>query len=267
MEKYGFVYIWFDRKHKRYYVGSHWGTEDDGYICSSSWMKRAYKLRHQDFRRRIIARVTTSRQDLLLEENRWLQMIDDDELGSRFYNLTKHLNGHWSSDQEKRSSVGNEISRSLNSPESKRRISESIRRTWLDPEVRKKRITNRLRTINSDPTHKERHSKATSDALSTPEMKEKSSRVAKALWEDESFRIMKKKEITDRWADSESRKRLTDGMKMAWTDPEICEKRKQSMRGKKKTPVSREILDQRIATRKANGWNKRNRKETHDKTC
>ena len=29
MEKHGFVYIWFDRKHRRFYIGSHWGTEDD----------------------------------------------------------------------------------------------------------------------------------------------------------------------------------------------------------------------------------------------
>lgn len=34
--KYGFVYLWFDRKHKRYYVGCHWGTTEDGYVCSSS---------------------------------------------------------------------------------------------------------------------------------------------------------------------------------------------------------------------------------------
>ena len=40
MEKYGFVYIWYDRKHKRYYIGCRWGTENDGYICSSSWMKK-----------------------------------------------------------------------------------------------------------------------------------------------------------------------------------------------------------------------------------
>ena len=57
MEKYGFVYIWRDRKHKRYYVGSHWGTETDQYICSSSWMKNAYKRRPQDFKRRVVARV------------------------------------------------------------------------------------------------------------------------------------------------------------------------------------------------------------------
>ena len=42
MEKYGFVYIWYDRKHKRYYIGSHWGSEDDGYICSSTHMNHAF---------------------------------------------------------------------------------------------------------------------------------------------------------------------------------------------------------------------------------
>ena len=47
-EKYGFVYIWRDRKHNRYYVGSHWGHTGDGYICSSSWMKQAYKRRPDD---------------------------------------------------------------------------------------------------------------------------------------------------------------------------------------------------------------------------
>lgn len=28
-EKYGFVYIWFDKKHKRFYIGCRWGTEND----------------------------------------------------------------------------------------------------------------------------------------------------------------------------------------------------------------------------------------------
>lgn len=39
MSKYGFVYIWFDRKHHRFYIGCHWGHEEDGYICSSNWMR------------------------------------------------------------------------------------------------------------------------------------------------------------------------------------------------------------------------------------
>lgn len=50
----GFVYIWRDRKHKRYYIGSHWGTPDDGYICSSPWMRQAYKHRPLDFKRRVL---------------------------------------------------------------------------------------------------------------------------------------------------------------------------------------------------------------------
>ena len=110
-EKYGFVYVWYDRKHKRYYIGSHWGHEDDGYVCSSSWMKSAYKRRPEDFRRRIVARVTSSRQDLLLEENRWLQMIDDEELGKRFYNLYNTVRGHWMITTEGRLNVGQKISK------------------------------------------------------------------------------------------------------------------------------------------------------------
>jgi len=97
MEKFGFVYLWFDRKHKRYYVGSHWGTEDDGYVCSSKWMRTSYKKRPQDFKRRILSRVYTNREDLINEEQRWLNMIKPSEIAgrnghgkpstSRYYNL------------------------------------------------------------------------------------------------------------------------------------------------------------------------------------
>lgn len=99
MNNYGFVYIWLDRKHKRYYVGCHWGHENDGYICSSSWMKQAYKIRPTDFKRRIIARIYSNRSDLLIEENKWLSMINNDELGKKYYNVTNYLNGHWSTDE------------------------------------------------------------------------------------------------------------------------------------------------------------------------
>jgi hypothetical protein len=109
--KSGFVYIWYDRKHKRYYIGSHWGTEDDGYICSSRWMRKAYNRRPYDFKRRIISRVIEERGDLLQEEYRWLQLISDNEIGSKYYNLTKHLNGHWVTDEEKRLTVGQKISK------------------------------------------------------------------------------------------------------------------------------------------------------------
>ena len=94
MEKYGFVYIWFDRKHKRYYIGCHWGSEDDGYICSSNWMRRSYERRRLDFRRKILSR-TNSREELYEEEYRWLSMIKDEELKVRYYNMQKKYYKHW----------------------------------------------------------------------------------------------------------------------------------------------------------------------------
>lgn len=109
MKKYGFVYIWFDAWRKMFYLGCHWGTEDDGYICSSNRMRDAYRRRPQDFKRRIIVRVYTNRQDLLQEEYRWLQMIPDDQLGSRYYNLRKHLWSHWAIDKDKHKSISEKI--------------------------------------------------------------------------------------------------------------------------------------------------------------
>lgn len=39
----GFVYIWINHKNKRWYIGSHRGNTDDGYICSSTILKDAMK--------------------------------------------------------------------------------------------------------------------------------------------------------------------------------------------------------------------------------
>lgn len=64
-EKYGFVYIWFDRKHKKFYIGCHWGYETDNYVCSSIWMKRAFKARPQDFKRKILSKIFTNKIDLM----------------------------------------------------------------------------------------------------------------------------------------------------------------------------------------------------------
>lgn len=112
-QKYGFVYIWRDRKHNRYYIGCHWGTENDGYICSSRWMRQSYKRRPEDFKRRVVERVYTSRADLLAREGRWLSLIEDAKIGNRYYNLTNHQNGHWTSEEQRRLSIGEKISQSV----------------------------------------------------------------------------------------------------------------------------------------------------------
>ena len=86
---YGFVYLWRDKGKNRWYIGSHWGTEDDGYICSSNWMNISYKRRPQDFRRRILSRVYTTKEDLLEEEYRILQKIRKEELGIDEWNKAR----------------------------------------------------------------------------------------------------------------------------------------------------------------------------------
>lgn len=101
MEKSGFVYIWYDRKHKRYYIGCHWGHELDGYICSSTWMRQGYNHRPQDFKRRILKKGITNKKDLLNEEYRWLSMIKKDELKKRYYNVHNHHFDHWSTSPKK----------------------------------------------------------------------------------------------------------------------------------------------------------------------
>ena len=138
MEKYGFVYIWRDKGKDRYYIGAHWGDVNDGYICSSTWMRNSYRRRPNDFRRKILSKVF-NREMLFEEEHKWLMMIKDEDIGTRYYNLQKYLL-HWSSDPDARKTVGEKISKRLKgvytgenhhnfgkhaSQESKQRMTES----------------------------------------------------------------------------------------------------------------------------------------------
>jgi hypothetical protein len=114
-EKHGFVYIWFDRKHKRYYIGCHWGSEDDGYICSSTWMNKAYKIRPDDFKRRVIKTNITSRPDMYIEEQQYLDMIKQEEIKPknimpRYYNLNLSVGNIWHKYPENIKTIGAKIS-------------------------------------------------------------------------------------------------------------------------------------------------------------
>ena len=128
MKKYGFVYIWYDSWRKMYYIGSHWGTTDDKYICSSNRMRDAYRRRPEDFKRRVLSRIYTTRQDLLKEEHLWLVKISDKDLGKKYYNLQTHHFGHWTS-TDTASVISQKISIAnrgkLRTEESKRKQSET----------------------------------------------------------------------------------------------------------------------------------------------
>lgn len=138
--KYGFVYIWYDKRKKRFYLGSHWGSTDDGYICSSNWMRNAFRKRPNDFKRRILS-IHTDRASMFDEEERLLQMIKEEELkGKRYYNACRHTFKHWSHDPEKMKSMSERISKrnkgtkvQFKDPEERRRkISETKQRKFRE---------------------------------------------------------------------------------------------------------------------------------------
>lgn len=90
----GFVYIWHDRKRNKFCIGSHFGALDSGYVTSTGDMKWAYKKRPEDFKRRILYFLPENNLDILrAKEQEWLNLISEEELGRRYYNLKKAAHG------------------------------------------------------------------------------------------------------------------------------------------------------------------------------
>ena len=82
-----FVYCWTDKITNKLYVGSHKGTPDDGYICSSKTMFEEYNKRPDDFHRQIVAEGNLL--DIRNLESKILQSADAKN-NEWFYN--KHQN-------------------------------------------------------------------------------------------------------------------------------------------------------------------------------
>lgn len=77
-----------------FYLGSHKGSEDDGYIGSGYRFLKAYKKRPQDFRRRIIERISEGDiPEIHAAEQRWLNQIKPEEFDTRYYNRNSVASG------------------------------------------------------------------------------------------------------------------------------------------------------------------------------
>ena len=81
-----FVYMWYDRARKMFYVGSHTGRLDDGYISSSRWLTGEVRYRPQDFRRRIV-KIFPTRQEAQHVEYSLIHLIKETWFGIKYYNL------------------------------------------------------------------------------------------------------------------------------------------------------------------------------------
>lgn len=215
MEKYGFVYIWFDRKHKRYYVGCHWGDINDGYICSSSNMKSAYKRRPNDFKRKVLKTNIYDKKQLLNEEYNWLSMIKKDELGKKYYNLHNHHFNHWTTDESSRLTVGEKIS--------KANKGDPRRSEWMKNRIITDETKEKIRQANIGKKYSEETNAkkgVNNRDYSDITFREKMSFAAKNRSEETKFKI------------SENNKRLQAegkiGMKGKRHSPETIEKIRQS---------------------------------------
>jgi len=215
MEKYGFVYIWRDRKHKRYYIGSHWGTEDDGYICSSSWMKQAYDIREKDFKRKILSR-HFDRKSMIEEENRLLSKIKDEEVGKKYYNFRNQSFGHWSIDKDLRETtkerISNATKEAMKRPDVRKNYEEGLKTRDCrssDEDVRKKRSKSMKKTMALKFPIENRRKKLTEE-----ERKEYYSNKAKDNWSKPGFKEKVGKTISESLkASKESRSKQMSSLK------------------------------------------------------
>ena len=111
-----FVYCWTDNKTNKLYIGSHKGSIDDGYICSSKYMLEEYKKRPNDFTRQIIAQGLT--EDIRKLETKILQSSNA-RLDEIFYN--KHDNDGLYFEGWKRGEFSDEHRKNMSIAASKRK--------------------------------------------------------------------------------------------------------------------------------------------------
>lgn len=207
-EKYGFVYIWYDRKHKRYYIGCRWGAVDDGYVCSSAWMMQAYKIRPQDFKRKIIKTGIKSRVETYQEEQRYLSMIKESEIkplndSPRYYNLNIKNNEVWHKYPEKIKTVGEKISAAKKGKNTGPR----------DPSIGEK-----ISAAKKGKALTEEH-KAALRGIKKPhtdEWKQKNSERLKEQW---SNGTRKKAVVVPKMTREEQGKLCSEQLKLRWADP------------------------------------------------
>ena len=126
-------------------------------------MRDAYRRRPHDFKRRIIQR-NIEKTKLLEEEHKWLENIDEDELGKKYYNLRKHKCGHWSTDLQKRDNVIHKLKKPL-SEETKEKLKIKALQQWKDEAARKSLSLTLKRKYETDEDFRNKHREASANKV------------------------------------------------------------------------------------------------------
>ncbi len=250
-EKYGFVYIWYDRKHKRYYIGCHWGTENDGYICSSPWMKQAYRHRPKDFKRKILTTNILSRKETYEKEQQWLNLIKESEISPnnsnpKYYNFNIKNNEIWHKYEENIKIVGEKISAANKGkvfgsrpPEVGEKISKAKKENFAKKEAELGY------KFDSEHITKMSDSKRNANYKHTDEWKQENSERMKRQWSDGT---RKRAEPKQTMTPEEQALLASERLKSKWSDPEWKERQKKALsEGAKSRPPKSELSKQKAS--------------------
>lgn len=135
IDYFGFIYKWTNNRNKKYYIGSHHGPTDDGYIGSGIWFRRAYNTEPTEFTREILEYITSNDPQLTLEvEQRYLTEICEVGNKDKCYNISRKSGGGWqlhAKSLDERDEIYKRISESLlnRTPEEKTIALEKARHT------------------------------------------------------------------------------------------------------------------------------------------
>lgn len=135
-----FVYCWTDHKTGKLYIGSHKGSEDDGYVCSSTDMMKEYTIRPDDFSRQIIGHGTSAEVRVL--ETKILTAVNaasNDDFYNRSNGASKFYRGAETSDLTRQRLSKASKGRKL-SDEARAKISATKRGKKMPEETRLKMI-------------------------------------------------------------------------------------------------------------------------------
>lgn len=186
-----FVYCWTDKKTNKLYVGSHKGSTEDGYICSSKLMIEEYRKRPEDFSRQIVAHGSLA--DIRKLEAKILQSVNA-SVNENFYN--KHENDGFFFDGWKKGEMTEEHRAKLSAAKKGRKLSESHRQNILNnrtgkknsPEHKKALIESRIGSKHTEESKK----KMSESRKNNPMLKELASRAGKISAEKRRLKKLQK---------------------------------------------------------------------------
>jgi hypothetical protein len=93
MEYNSFIYLWIDKQKNMFYIGSHFGDINDGYLFGGIDIKSEYSKRPEDFERLILSYHTVKSQTEIRKIEREYLVKYDVENDDRFYNRTNESYG------------------------------------------------------------------------------------------------------------------------------------------------------------------------------